>query len=85
MFNRNKAPEYWTEKIYIQISHELISYKEKNNISFADLAAYLGVSKARLHQLTEIDLTDLSINELFELCLKLNIIPVIKFETLNNN
>lgn len=74
-----KTPEYWTNKIQIELYQKVEQYLEENNITRTELAKRLGVSKGYVSQVLNGDY-DHRISKFVELALFVGYKPQINWE-----
>lgn len=72
-------PEYWIEKLNMDLYDALIEYKEANKISKGDLANYLGISAGRLSQILNDGDSNFNTSTLFSILLKIDKFPLVNF------
>lgn len=78
-----QTPEYWTQKIQIEIFRCAIKFMEENKMNKTQFAEHLNVSKGYVTQILNGD-CNFSLSKLVELSIKLNLVPEIDFVPINN-
>lgn len=72
------TPEYWTTRIQLDLYKMMETYMESNNLSRADLANKLGVTKGYISQVLNGDF-DHRLSKLVELSMAIGMIPQIRY------
>jgi len=73
-------PSYWVESANGQLYDAILRYMESNKMKQADLADYLNITAGRVSQILNTGDINYSIEKYFEIALKVNTVPIIKFE-----
>lgn len=74
-------PSYWVEFANGQLYDAILRYMESNEMKQTDLAEYLNVSPGRVSQILNTGDINYSIEKYFDIALKVNTVPIIKFES----
>ena len=77
-----RSSEYWNEKIKIDLYQVVQAYKHENSLTLEAFATKLGVTKGYLSQVLTGNF-DHKISKLVDLALACNMVPVIKYEPIN--
>jgi len=78
-----QSKEYWIAKIQIDLFNEAESYMKANNITRAQFAEKLGVSKGYVSQILNGE-ADHRISKLVELALSIGLVPSVSFEKIQD-
>ncbi|HON19596.1 MAG: helix-turn-helix transcriptional regulator [Paludibacteraceae bacterium] len=78
-----QSKEYWIAKIQIDLFNEVESYMKANNITRAQFAEKLGVSKGYVSQILNGE-ADHRISKLVELALSIGLVPSVSFEKIQD-
>lgn len=76
------SPEYWTQRIQLQLFECMEKYMAENNLNRTQLAQKLGVSKGYVTQLLNGDY-DHRLSKLVELALAAGCVPVLSLNPIN--
>lgn len=77
-----QSKEYWSEKIKLDLYQVVLNYKNQNKLTLDKLAVKLGVTKGYLSQVLNGNF-DHKISKLVELAIACNMVPVIKYEPMD--
>jgi len=78
-----QSKEYWIAKIQIDLFNEVESYMKANNLTRAQFAEKLGVSKGYVSQILNGE-ADHRISKLVELALSIGLVPSVSFEKIQD-
>lgn len=76
-------PEYWVEKINLDLYELIELYKKEHSCRGKDVAQLLKISPGRLSQLKNNGSTNFSLKKIFDFLLKLGKIPLLEFVELD--
>lgn len=78
-----QSKEYWITKIQIDLFNEVEAYMKANNLTRAQFAEKLGVSKGYVSQILNGE-ADHRISKLVELALSIGLVPSVSFEKMED-
>ncbi|MBP8944807.1 MAG: helix-turn-helix transcriptional regulator [Paludibacteraceae bacterium] len=78
-----QSKEYWITKIQIDLFNEVEAYMKANNLTRAQFAEKLGVSKGYVSQILNGE-ADHRISKLVELALSIGLVPSVSFEKIED-
>ena len=78
-----QSKEYWIAKIQIDLFNEVETYMKVNNLTRAQFAEKLGVSKGYVSQILNGE-ADHRISKLVELALSIGLVPSVSFEKIQD-
>ena len=78
-----QSKEYWIAKIQIDLFNEVETYMKVNNLTRAQFAEKLGVSKGYVSQILNGE-ADHRISKLVELALSIGLVPSVSFEKIED-
>ncbi len=78
-----RSKEYWLSKIQIDLFNEVEKFMRKNELSRTELEQRFGISRNQINQILDGE-ANLTISELVNLSLALELAPHISFEDLSS-